>query len=183
MTRALGRVPLRALVEIGAITVAVAIGAGVTHVGARSSTHSERTIGSAFGADKAESRKLRAFVLFRLSDCQGNLNFARLFERDTTHVLLSSLLLVGTPGELKVARDQLQERGIDAPLALATRGMEQAMRILGAKRTPFLVVFDGDGVVRLAMPSPAGTDETVAFPKFLKGAVDQGIRDPLIDPE
>jgi hypothetical protein len=132
-----------------------------------------------FPFDPGDSTRLRAFIVVNAEDCSGNLSFLVLFQRDTTRVRLSRLYYRGPTSELTATATRLRERGVTTPLVPETKGVSAALTALGSTNTPFLVVLDVDGVVRLAMTSPPDIDTYVKLPQLLKSLWEQGVYDPL----
>lgn len=137
-------------------------------------------ISRAFPFPPSDSSRFRAFVVLSADDCSGNLTFLDLFQRDTTRIRLSRLYLLGRRSELDSTSAVLRDRGVDTPLVPATKAIERAMIQLGASGTPFLIVLDRDGTVRLAMTSPPDIETHVRLPKLLDELWAQGIYDPLV---
>jgi hypothetical protein len=136
-------------------------------------------ISKAFPLEAGDAKRLRAFVVVDPEDCSSNLSFLDLFQRDTTHVRLSRLYLRGPRNQLNATRALLRDRGITTPLIPESKAVTRALQQLGSTGTPFLVVLDADGVVRLSMYSPPGIETYVSFPKLLNSLWDQGVSDPL----
>jgi hypothetical protein len=136
-------------------------------------------IARSFPFDAGDSTRLRAFIVVNAEDCSGNLSFLVLFQRDTTRVRLSRLYYRGPTSELAATAARLRERGVNTPLVPETKGVSAALTALGSTNTPFLVVLDVDGVVRLAMTSPPDIDTYVKLPQLLKSLWEQGVYDPL----
>lgn len=162
------------------LALAVVLGGVAATLLARQQNPARVAISRAFPFEPSDSSRFRAFVILSAKDCSGNLGFLDLFQRDTTRVRLSRLYLVGPPSELDPTSALLRGQGVDTRLVPATKAIERAMRQLGSISTPFLIVLDTDGVVRLAMTSPPDIDTYVRLPKLLDELWAQGVYDPLV---
>ncbi|MEP6731174.1 MAG: hypothetical protein ABJE10_11075 [bacterium] len=165
------------------VVIVIAIAALIGVARSAAVNHTEETvvmpIAKAFPYEVGDSTRLRAFVVLDSADCSSNLGFLELFQRDTIHVRLSRLYLKGPRSGLASTATLLREKGINTPLLEETRAVERARLDLGSIDTPFLIVLDADGVVRLAMTSPPDIDTYVKFPQLLKSLWEQGVSDPL----
>lgn len=159
--------------------LAVLIAAGAT-LFERQRNPARVAISKAFPFERADSARFRAFVVLTAEDCSANLSFLQLFHRDTTRVRLSRLYLLGPQRGVDSTATLIRDQGIETPLLPATNAVERALRQLGSISTPFLIVLDTDGVVRLAMTSPPDIDTYVRLPKLLDELWAQGVYDPLV---
>lgn len=141
--------------------------------------NSARAISRAFPFEAGDSARFRAFVVLSAEDCSGNLSFLDLFHRDTTRFRLSRLYLLGPRRGLDATAALLRDRDVLTPLLPTTRAINRAMEQLGSISTPFLIVLDTDGVVRLGMTSPPDINTYVRLPKLLNELWEQGVHDPL----
>jgi hypothetical protein len=161
------------------LAAAVGVGAWTVVKRAREPAITTAPIAKAFPFESGDSARLRAFVIVDADDCSGNLSFLELFQRDTSHVRLSRLYLTGPRSGLAATAALLHDKGIDTPLLAETKAVHDALLELGSTDTPFLVVLDADGVVRLGMVSPPDIDTYVKLPQLLKNLWEQGVSDPL----
>lgn len=161
------------------VGLAILIAAGATLV-ERQRSPARVGISRAFPFERADSARFRAFVILTAADCSSNLSFMQLFQRDTTRVRLSRLYLLGPRRGLDSTAALLRDQGIETPLLPATNAVERALHQLGSISTPFLIVLDTDGVVRLAMTSPPDIGTYVRLPKLLDELWAQGVYDPLV---
>jgi hypothetical protein len=175
------RAGVRLLTEIVLIGVAATVGVGAWTMvkRGREPAMAPAAIAKAFPFEPSDSARLRAFVVLNSDDCSGNLSFLELFKRDPSHVRLSRLYLTGPRSGLSATAALLHDRGIDTPLLAETKAVHDALVELGSTGTPFLVVLDADGVVRLGMDSPPDIDTYVRLPQLLKNLWEQGVSDPL----
>ncbi len=162
------------------LALLVALGAAAALLLERQRNPARVAISRAFPFEAGDSSRFRAFVLVSAEDCAGNLGFLDLFERDTTRVRLSRLYLVGPPSALDFTAALLRGRDVHTPLLPASPAIQRAMIQLGASGTPFLIILDRDGTVRLAMTSPPDIDTYVRLPKLFDELWAQGIYDPLV---
>jgi hypothetical protein len=169
----------RPLTAILFVVAAAALGGATWTVVSRGRERATAPIARSFPFEPGDSTRLRAFIVVNANDCSSNLSFLVLFQRDTTQVRLSRLYFRGPRGELATTATRLRERGVNTPLVPETEGVSRALRALGSINTPFLVVLDVDGVVRLAMTSPPDIETYVKFPQLLKSLWEQGVYDPL----
>ena len=165
---------------VSLFVLAAVLGGGAATLVARQRNPARVSISRAFPFEAGDSSRFRAFVLLSAEDCSGNLGFLDLFQRDTTRVRLSRLYLVGSRRDMDSTTALLRDRDVRTPLLPASRAMQRAMVQLGATGTPFLIVLDRDGVVRLAMASPPDIDTYVRLPKLLDELWAQGVYDPLV---
>jgi hypothetical protein len=161
------------------VAMAIAVGIGAAIFMPRASSESV-AISKAFPFEAGDAKRLRAFVVVDPEDCSSNLTFLDLFQRDTTHLRLRRLYLRGPRSQLKAMSALLRDRGITTPLVPESKAVARALQQLGSTSTPFLVVLDADGIVRLSMDSPPGTETYVLLPKLLNDLWDQGVSDPLL---
>jgi hypothetical protein len=112
-----------------------------------------------------DARDYDAYLVVQADDCASSLKMLTLFERPPVkaRVGLAQLLLVGTAGDLVRARRLLGGTGTGAPIRLADERVRRALGAVGYRATPFVVVTDRSGAVKLTAQAPATPEEYVAF--------------------
>jgi len=110
-----------------------------------------------------DGRDYDAHLVLQADDCASGLKVLTLFERAPVkaRVGLAQLLLVGTERDLVRARRRLD--GAGAPIRLADERVRRALGAVGYRATPFVVLTDRAGAVKLTAQAPATAEEYVAF--------------------
>ncbi len=114
--------------------------------------------------------ELGVHVVFQLADCPSTFAFLDILGHPTLsgRVRLSTLVLIGEPADVPAAARALGDVAGGLPLTVASAPTRRAFRRLGFRRTPFLLVEDAAGVVRLAAPVPRGPRELRALHRSLQ---------------
>ncbi len=115
------------------------------------------------------AQELEAYLVFQLEDCAGNLEVAHLFARPSIRhrVRLRELLLLGTEAELQVVRRRFAALDLRYPVRRIDRRLATALATLGHQATPFLIVLDERGSLRLSVSSPRTPEEFVRLAALL----------------
>lgn len=113
-------------------------------------------------------------VAFQLADCASTLAFLDILGHPSLagRVRLSSLIFIGEAGDTAAAARALGDVAVGRPLIVASAPTRRALRRLGFRRTPFLLVEDTAGVVRMASPVPRGPLELRALHESLRALAD-----------
>lgn len=124
------------------------------------------SVGSARRAD----RRWEAHVVLRETDCVSNTAFLLLLQRPhvTTGMSLQHAWVVDDGGTVEEASASLRARGIETSVSLLPRAAEAQLTMIGAARTPLLVVFDDSGLLRLMTPAPQTPTEFAALSSTLE---------------
>ena len=114
--------------------------------------------------------RFHAHVFTRLADCQSNLGFLSLLRRPEirTGISLSDAWVIGSGVDTDSVRPYVDALGLGAvrTQAIAWAALSN-IAMLGAAHTPFLVVFDSLGSVRLVADVPASPRAYVALASML----------------
>ena len=111
-----------------------------------------------------------AHVFTRLADCRSNLGFLSLFRRPEIRagISLSDAWVIGPAGDADSVRPYVEAFGLNA---VRINGITVAalsnVAVLGAAHTPFIIVFDRLGSVRLVADVPASPRAYVALASML----------------
>ncbi len=127
-------------------------------------------LGSAHPAP-ADHNAFRAYVVLQSEDCDSNLEFLRVFSRPKFRSRISVVgVVTGTdsPGETATAAQLMAAQHSSIEVIEITREIARALTPLGFETTPFLVLLDPQGKVRLATPAPQGYDATRDFDVILE---------------
>lgn len=110
--------------------------------------------------DAPRDRQFEAIVVFQLEDCEGRLGVLELFRRPALRSAIRVTgLFVGAATALPQAERVLHRRGFSMRLRPASARAVQALRTVGFTGTPFLLVFDSLGRLRLTAPLPVEPEE------------------------
>lgn len=112
----------------------------------------------------------RAYVFFQPIDCSGNMEFLRVFARPRfrSHVSVTGMLVPGvTADDKRDATRRFRNLTGSSVVEGASRETRAALRALGYLQTPFVVVLDEQGQVRLATPVPASFEASRTFERQL----------------
>lgn len=99
----------------------------------------------------------RAYIFFQPMDCSGNLEFLRVFARPKfrSSIAVTGMLSPGTAADQKAeAIRRFGDLTGSRAVLSSSREVAAALVALGYRTTPFVVVLDGQGHVRLATPVP-----------------------------
>lgn len=101
--------------------------------------------------------RFTAVVVFQAGDCESNLNFLNLFNRPQLRAQMHTQVLLGPSGLLRWKSDEERVQAALPGLRYrrATRREWRTLVDQGVDRTPYIVVRDEAGHVRLAHPAPA----------------------------
>gem|GEM_PF-5046359 len=114
--------------------------------------------------------RFHAHVFARLSDCRSNLGFLNLFKRPAIRVgiSLSDAWVIGSAVDADSVRPYVDAFGLGAvrTKAIAWAALSN-VAVLGAAHTPFIIVFDSLGRVRLVADVPASPRAYVALASML----------------
>lgn len=132
------------LVMIAAILTAASVPAGF-------GTQPFAAAGVPAGADT--SKLYHAYVVMQAGDCTSNLEFLQIFDRPELRERfgVSGLVVESSVDE---ARALLAERQIRLPVKRMRSSLASQSRLLGYRKTPFIVVINKGGVVRYTAPAP-----------------------------
>lgn len=108
------------------------------------------------------------FVLVaQAEDCEDNLRFLTLLERPTLRRTTRGIgLFMGSAEEYARWEDRLRESGVR--WRRASRGELDALAALGHRSTPFWVLLDTNGGVRLSGGAPRGPEDHLALGRLLE---------------
>jgi hypothetical protein len=112
----------------------------------------------------------RAYVFFQPVDCSGNLEFLRVFARPKfrSSVAVTGMLPPGTAANEKVDATRRFGDLTGSPVVLSSSGeIAAALVSLGYRATPFVVVVDEEGQVRLAASVPLSFEASRTFERQL----------------
>ena len=128
----------------------------------------------AFGPAPGEARegKLTFVVALQPRDCEGNLGFLRLLDRPRIASRTAALaLLDGERKEIASARSRIERNAPAFTLRPLSRREAGALAVLGYRRTPYWVLFDTEGRVRLAGHAPRTPGEYLQTARLLEETV------------
>ena len=113
--------------------------------------------------------QLEAYIVLQLKDCSSGLEFASLFARPSVRrrVHFRGFLLLGTEVDIQVVRRRLAALGFHDPVRRVGQSATGALAALGHRATPFVVVLDEQGSVRLSVASPSTPQEFVHLAALL----------------
>jgi hypothetical protein len=160
---------LRQWLEIAGLAVAVLMIIGCTAL-LLGRSPDRNTLGRVLRpTPQVPAQRLDAYLVFQLEDCAGNLEVAHLFMRPSIRerVQLRELLLLGTEAELQAVRRRFAALDLQYPVRRIDRRLATALATLGHQATPFLVVLDERGTVRLSVSSPRTPEEFVRLAALL----------------
>jgi hypothetical protein len=119
--------------------------------------------------DAPLAEPFHAVVVFRPEDCGGRIDFMHAFARPRwREAFRTSALVVGGPAAVDESAQRLRARGIAMPVA-AVRANAHPGRLLGYTTTPYLLVFDQQNRLRIALPDPTRASEMEAFERAAEG--------------
>lgn len=106
---------------------------------------------------------LAATVVVQPEDCEGNLSLLGLLKRPVVAraVPTVQLLMIGTAADTVGLRERLGTDAVDVAFRPVKDRSVRPLRFLGFLRTPFVVVLDAAGQVRLAQEAPVGAEDFV----------------------
>lgn len=114
--------------------------------------------------------RFHAHVFTRLVDCRSNFGFLSLLHRPEirTGISLSNAWVIGSAVDADSVRPYVDALGLGAvrTKAIAWAALSN-VAVLGAAHTPFLIVFDSLGTVRLVADVPASPRAYVALASML----------------
>jgi hypothetical protein len=94
-------------------------------------------------------------VTFQQRDCESNLEFLHVLERPELRDGVAVVALFsGTDGELEAARERLQSRYPGVRFERLGSRERRLLSRLGHPATPYWLLLDGSGAVRLSAPAP-----------------------------
>jgi hypothetical protein len=108
-------------------------------------------------------------VAFQEGDCESNLEFLSVLERpEFTGRVAVMALFSGTRGQLDPVVEGLESRYPGARFELAAPRDRQLLSLLGHPATPYWVLLDASGAVRLSAPAPSTSRAYAAFAESLQ---------------
>jgi hypothetical protein len=121
------------------------------------------------GRQPARGAALDAYVVFQLTDCDGNLRVLDLLQRHGVRdrITLAGLAFVGSHAELERARSRLPLRARSVPIRRATRASIDLLAGIGHRSTPILVVLDAERRVRYVTGAPRSPRAYVGLARVL----------------
>lgn len=135
-------------------------------------TVSRGTIYDVVFRQKISSRKATLALVATADDCRGNLSVLSLFQRPLLNERLNTVVLLdGSEDELRAIRDDLRREHGAQDLRRISRSEKVALAGLGTKTTPFWVLFDGAGRVRMVGHAPRSPQERLALATMLETSV------------
>jgi hypothetical protein len=128
----------------------------------------ESASGSAQGASG-----FRAVVVFQEADCESSLPWLRVFDEPEVRGRVSlSGVVVGRNADPERAADRMAFAFRRLPVLAAGRSGAVALWTLGYRSTPYVLIFDPTGRLRLAGPAPAGEEARAAFGATVRALVE-----------
>ena len=112
----------------------------------------------------------RAYVFFQPADCAGNLEFLRILARPkfrSTVAVIGILSGSTSAGEAAGAAQKFRDLTGRATVLPSPRKATSALTALGYRKTPFVIVLDPSGQVRLASAVPGSFEESRRFERQL----------------
>jgi hypothetical protein len=118
---------------------------------------------------RAAAHDYDAHLVVRLDDCDGNVHALRFLRRSAVRerVHFADVLLVGSESDLVAARRRLGDAPDGTPIRRADDRTTSALRALGFRATPFVVIADHSGALKMALQLPASVEEMAAFARLL----------------
>jgi hypothetical protein len=110
-----------------------------------------------------------AHLVMQRADCEGNVYALRFLQRPgiRQRVRLAGLLLVGSATDYAAVRRRLGDAPQGAPLRRADDATVRALRTIGYRSTPFLVIAERGGGVKMTLQLPSSPEELAAFARLL----------------
>lgn len=120
-------------------------------------------------AEQEGRREYDAHLVMQRADCEGNVYALRFLQRPgiRQRVRLAGLLLVGSDADYSAVRRRLGDAPQGAPLRHADDATVRALRTIGYRSTPFLVIAERGGGVKMTMQLPSTPEELAAFARLL----------------
>lgn len=114
---------------------------------------------------EGSSVPLRAIVVLHARDCPVSIDLLRLVQRpEFERAWQVEVLVVGTHAEVASSRRELRDRGIHGPVLRAHARAAPALRSLGHRATPVLVLVDGADAIRFSAAPPTAAG---GYPRML----------------
>lgn len=125
-------------------------------------TRSARAVLGA-GTAPAPGPGYTAWIVVQPEDCESNLSLLGLLARPLVArgIPRVELRLIGGPADTVGLRERLGPDAASLGLGVVSHRSVRPLRFLGFRRTPFLIVLDGEGQVRLAVESPRAAEDFV----------------------
>ena len=162
------------LTSLATLLVAAVLAAGaLRRDGTRQPTLAEalRDAGpqSLTAADREGPAEYDAHLVLQRADCEGNVHVLRFLQRPAIHerVRLAALILVGSAADHAAVRARLGDAPLGAPLRRANDPTVRALRTIGYRSTPFLVIAERGGGVKMTLQLPSTPEELAAFARLL----------------
>ena len=110
-----------------------------------------------------------AYLVMQRADCEGNVYALRFLQRPAIRqrVRFAGLLLVGSDADHAAVRSRLGDTPHGAPLRHADDATVRALRTIGYRSTPFLVIAERHGGVKMTLQLPRTPEELAAFARLL----------------
>jgi hypothetical protein len=113
--------------------------------------------------DSLRPGEFHAVLLLQPADCASRMEtLYALTPGRRAHGITATALIIGSNAEARQAMRGLRSRGIQLPVR-NRRSAPRVLQTLGYTHTPFVVVFDSAGRVRLAAPAPGSPAELRQF--------------------
>jgi len=127
------------------------------------------TAGEARATDPSAARDYDAFLVMQRADCEGNVHVLRFFARAPirSRVRMAALLLVGSDADVDAVRQRLGHAPEGVPIHRADAATVRALRAVGYRSTPFLVIAEHGGDVKMTLQLPSTPEEQAAFARWL----------------
>jgi hypothetical protein len=100
-----------------------------------------------------------AWVVLQADDCDSRLDALRALRRPALrHRVSLAIAVLGTEADRLVVAERVAERELGVPVVHAGRELPRAVRALGFRSTPVLVMLDAEHRVHWAAPLPVTLD-------------------------
>lgn len=124
-------------------------------------------------AASADAAGFRAIVVFQEADCESSLPWLRVFDEPDVRARVSLAgVVVGRGADAARAADRMAFAFRRLPVQAAGRRGAVALWTLGYRSTPYVLIFDPTGRLRLAGPAPAGDEARAAFGATVRALVE-----------
>jgi len=155
-------------------SVAVIAGATLTVVlagaGLRSVAAPPATLAAALRAPPTRGPgDYQAHLVVQPSDCDGNVHVLRFLRRAPirARVTVAEVLLVGSHRDFAAVRRRVGDAPDGIPMRRADDRTVRALRTIGYRSTPFLVIAERGGGVKMTLQLPSTPEEVAAFARLL----------------
>lgn len=119
------------------------------------------SIAAQLSAATLDEGRFRAVVVFQYADCGSSLGFLSWLRQhsDLSHMRLERLLHVGPQQEFAAAERWSEESELSLPVRHADASLQRALAALGQRQTPWILLLDRHGQVRLSLDAPRSPAE------------------------